>query len=53
MDELRAQLNQMENMTTGKNQDLEDAVEECKSDVSCMYRATANVGRTSLLTVFS
>lgn len=34
VDELRAQLNQMENMTIGKNQDLEDAVEECQSKVS-------------------
>jgi len=31
--ELRSQLAQMENLTIGKSQDLEDAVEECQSKV--------------------
>ena len=33
VDELRGQLAQVESMTVGKSQDLEDAMEECQSKV--------------------
>ena len=34
VEDLRSQLEQMENVTTGKNQDLEDTMEACQSRVS-------------------